>query len=316
MDRRFHDLNVCFEVWDDWHRVRGDMDKVDAWEDEVAGMREKLGGLLRELERVGPGGTGITREYVDDVEQRCAALEIISRSFGGYREWMYKEKIMPTICASANAIMAYITGDRPLFLENRILKNDANVIHFAWFLRDGITAPPIEKASGFQRFIAGLAIRIALGQIGAAGIKCPQLFIDEGFTSADYDNRSRVDDFLKQLRKLYSHIIIVTHLEEVQACATHSITVNRKGAGTLSCLREGPFPAVRIEKKRRYVKKYAPAMSLREWASQPDDAIAVARPFRSKLGSRTSGSGSSSASDTGGEVVKKKVVMKKKVEGA
>lgn len=293
MDREFKDLSACFEVWDDWLWVRAEMGNVGAWEDEVARMREKLGGLLAELERIGPGGNGVTREFIEDVEQRHAALEIISRSFGGYREWMYREKIMPTICASANFIMQQITGDRPLTLENRILKNDANIIHFAWFLRDGITAPPIEKASGFQRFIAGLAIRISLGQIGAAGIKCPQLFIDEGFTSADCDNRSRVQDFLKQLRTLYSHIIIVTHLDEVQACATHSITVDRKGAGTLSRIREGPQPAVHVKRKRSYAKKRGKAMTLTEW---------------------NAGMGSSSSSEAGSEgtgVVKKKVVMKK-----
>lgn len=75
--------------------------------------------------------------------------------------------------------------------------------------------------------ISGFAMRISLAQLGATSIKSFQLFIDEGFTACDAENRSRVGDLLKDLSHKYKQIIIVSHLEDINACAHEHIHITR-----------------------------------------------------------------------------------------
>jgi exonuclease SbcC len=98
------------------------------------------------------------------------------------------------------------------------------------------TAPPMEKASGFQRFLCGLAVRIALGGIGAAGTKPKQLFLDEGFTSCDQTNLAKVPDMLKTLLQLYDGIVLVTHLEELKDGGDAIIPIKRDEVSGISTL--------------------------------------------------------------------------------
>jgi hypothetical protein len=100
-----------------------------------------------------------------------------------------------------------------------------------------ITAiPPIEKASGFQRFIAGLAIRIALGMAGATGTKPCQLFLDEGFTSCDSYNLAKVPDFMRTLLQLYDGIMLVTHLDDLKDIVDVTVQIQRDEERGLSKL--------------------------------------------------------------------------------
>jgi hypothetical protein len=100
-----------------------------------------------------------------------------------------------------------------------------------------ITAiPPIEKASGFQRFIAGLAIRIALGMAGATGTKPCQLFLDEGFTSCDSYNLAKVPDFMRTLLQLYDGIMLVTHLDDLKDIVDVTVQIQRDEEQGLSKL--------------------------------------------------------------------------------
>jgi hypothetical protein len=96
--------------------------------------------------------------------------------------------------------------------------------------------PPIEKASGFQRFIAGLAIRIALGMAGATGTKPCQLFLDEGFTSCDSYNLAKVPDFMRTLLQLYDGIMLVTHLDDLKDIVDVTVQIQRDDERGLSKL--------------------------------------------------------------------------------
>ena len=67
---------------------------------------------------------------------------------------------------------------------------------FNWLINDGKNKPSIEKASGFQRFIMGLAIKITLSNLGVSKLRCSQLFIDEGFTSCDKEHLEKVKGYV------------------------------------------------------------------------------------------------------------------------
>ena len=149
-----------------------------------------------------------------------------------------------------------ISTSRPLYIKS-VINNDSSSspLQCTWFIKDGNNTIPISKASGFQKSMIGFAIRISLCQIGATSIKPSQLFIDEGFTACDHDNRSRVGDLLQNLLShfKYRQLIIVTHLEDINAYAHHHIYITR--AQDSSILQFGQPPQNAKIKRKKHIKK-------------------------------------------------------------
>ena len=151
------------------------------------------------------------------MEKRATIFAKISEHLDGFVAHLYETKVIPKIQNFTNHVMGLI--DPNLTLEGKMNKGAlewtiANAVGNA----DGSIRPPIEKASGFQRFICGLAVRMALGSsgVGAASTKPAQLFLDEGFTSCDSVNLAKVPHLLNTLLQLYNGILLVTHLEDLK----------------------------------------------------------------------------------------------------
>lgn len=153
---------------------------------------------------------------VEEIKKDFILLTCLCESFKGYKEWLYREHVGKLIQRKVNDVLEYICDERPLFLEYDWLdKTEA----LSWFIRDGTSRPVIEKASGFQRFIVGVAMRVAINQIGLNRVCFKEFFIDEGFTACDVDNLEKVPDFLRGLLQFYDNIYLATHLEELKVFA-------------------------------------------------------------------------------------------------
>jgi DNA repair exonuclease SbcCD ATPase subunit/DNA repair exonuclease SbcCD nuclease subunit len=174
-------------------------------------------------------------ELLQNIKDDYDDLVYILAAFEGYREWLYKENIAPTIQNHVNRILELICEERPLYLECEWL--DA-IDTLSWFIRDGSSKVIIQKASGFQRFIVGIAMRVAINQIGLSRVRFNELFIDEGFTACDSDNLERVPEFLKGLLRFYNSIYLATHLEDLKSCADKHIFIKRFDDG-LSLIQHG-----------------------------------------------------------------------------
>lgn len=165
----------------------------------------------------------------------------ISESFEGYREWLYTDNIGPIIQKRVNEILEMICDERPLSLECEWL----DVIDtLSWFIRDCGSKVIIQKASGYQRFIIGIAMRVAINQIGLSRMRFNELFIDEGFTSCDIDNLERVPEFLRGLLRYYGSIYLATHLEDLKVCADNHIYIKRDDNG-LSQIQYGDIKMIK-----------------------------------------------------------------------
>ena len=196
-----------------------------AWKTENEKMRQTQL-LVRELEtRCGNKVEGVDLSGIKSVMEVVAYL---SDTFDGYREWLYKSHIAPLIEKNVNSVLQMICEERPLRLEGEWLDKISTL---SWFVRDGSSRPVIEKASGFQRFIVGMACRVAFHQIGFCRIQYDQLFLDEGFTSCDSDNLEKVPDFLRSLLQMYDSIYLATHLDELKICADSQIVIDRDLSG-------------------------------------------------------------------------------------
>jgi DNA repair exonuclease SbcCD ATPase subunit len=200
----------------------------------------------------------VAQEALRVIEIRQELLAHLSDAFKGYREWLYRNKLGPLIQEAVNELLVNICDGRPLSLEPEWLPA---IDTFSWFLRDGVSRTIIEKASGFQRFITGMAMRVAMSRLGIAGQTLYEnLIIDEGFTACDGENLEKVPAFLKALiaDQKYKGVVLATHLEELKACGDKQISIERDGISGISALRAGPVRIVLssvVEKAKRGKKK-------------------------------------------------------------
>jgi DNA repair exonuclease SbcCD ATPase subunit len=146
------------------------------------------------------------------------------------------------------ALQGKAPANEPLFLEAEWL----NAIDtFAWFLRDGTSRPIIEKASGFQRFIVGMAMRIAMSRLGICKVVYEQLFIDEGFTACDGPNLEKTPAFLRGLLTSYKGVMLATHLEELKSCGDEQVVIRRPELSGIASISAGNLRQVAAVPSKR-----------------------------------------------------------------
>ncbi len=86
---------------------------------------------------------------------------------------------------------------------------------------------PLELCSGMERFISGLAIRVALMNI--CNLPRPQfLVIDEGLGSLDHDNLQSIYMMFDYLKTQFDFIILISHLETSRDIVDNLIDIKKE----------------------------------------------------------------------------------------
>jgi len=193
------------------------------------------------------------RKALKEIAMRKELLEALSGAFQKYREWLYIQKVGPLIKQSVNRLLVGICEDRPLYLEP-VWRNDGDT--FSWFLKDADSRVPINKASGFQQFIIGMAMRIALGRLGICGHTIyKNLIIDEGFTACDASNLEKVPAFLKGLLTDYDGVLLATHLVSLKSAGHRQVVIQRNELTGVSQIQEGTLCVIEMEEKKKRGRK-------------------------------------------------------------
>lgn len=173
----------------------------------------------------------ILNSYASMIRSRLKLVEHVFTMFSGFKQWVYANKVIPYLTNFTNNIVSTICDTRHIQLIGKMVGNNP-----CWFIGDTHISP-IEKSSGFQKFILGLAIRIALSKFGTTGMLSMQLFIDEGFTACDSENISKIPRFLNNLLSMYPHgIMLVSHMDDIKICAKMNVNLSRGLLeGTTNC---------------------------------------------------------------------------------
>jgi DNA repair exonuclease SbcCD ATPase subunit len=251
---RLNNIYKAYPIWNNWKQIVEEESSISL--------------KIKELETIinGANNSSSDSQMVDMIElannitHDIDDITYISQVFDEYRDWLYKEQIVPLIQKKVNSVLEMICDDRPLYLECDWLK-ETKGCYLSWFIRDGCSRPVIQKASGFQRFIIGIAMRVAINQIGLSKMHYNEFFIDEGFTACDSDNLEKVPDFLKGLLSYYNSIYLATHLEELKGCTDNHIFIKRDESG-LSQIQYGDAKWIKeIESTNTNKKKGRPPKS-------------------------------------------------------
>ena len=88
---------------------------------------------------------------------------------------------------------------------------------------------PIELSSGYERFIASIAIRVAFSEISNLP-KCNILTIDEGFSTLDPEHLSSMSVLFSVLKNHYDFIIVISHNETIKDFVDKTIEISHDGS--------------------------------------------------------------------------------------
>ena len=142
-------------------------------------------------------------------------------SKNGIPAYILKNKL-PEINTELNNILAGIVSFR-ILLETEVGSNTLDV-----FIEDKDSRRVIELASGMEKMIASLAIRVAL--ITLSSLPKPDIFmLDEGFGSLDSSNVAKVIELLQTIKSRFKSILIISHVEEIKEAASNILTIYDNG---------------------------------------------------------------------------------------
>lgn len=188
------------------------MRRCETERSEMARTGESMDALLTTITRAS--------RFIEAVEPTLKELKAL----------VYERHILPSVVNEANWLLQRIFGDRDFELRFEFKQHIAH-----WYVLDEGNAIRTEKLSGAQHFAVGLCMRLALSSLGVSKIQCDQLFIDEGFCGFDTENLRRVPELLHGLKRLFSEITVVSHLEEIRECVDEVISINRSnGISTIT----------------------------------------------------------------------------------
>jgi DNA repair exonuclease SbcCD ATPase subunit len=196
-------------------------------------------------------------------EGRRQSLAVLEEKFmgdrttsDGIREFLYKSHIIPLLEKTINEFLELACENLRVSIEYA-----SKTLTLALSTSPNIATPSLNgsmnMASGYQRFIVGLAVRAALAKIGAVGHNLQHFFIDEGFAAWDAANLGRAATVLKALKEFvgYHDIILMSHTDANNTLADTIINISAI-EGCASVLRWGAaYPASPTKPVKKRTKK-------------------------------------------------------------
>lgn len=102
------------------------------------------------------------------------------------------------------------------------------------YINYGDSKRVIELASGMEKMLASLAIRVALINVSSL-TKTDMLIIDEGFGTLDEMNVEACSRLLESLKKWFRNIIVISHVDAIKDAVDNSLDIVKNEKNTKVC---------------------------------------------------------------------------------
>jgi DNA repair exonuclease SbcCD ATPase subunit len=168
--------------------------------------------------------------YIDGIKQKMSdvkELEEKNRLYTYYLDAVKRDgipyelisKALPVIESEINNILGQVV-DFGITLEMDGKSINAKIVYEdqEW---------PLEMCSGMEKFVSGLAIRVAL--INVCNLPRPNfLVVDEGFGTLDADNLSSLFMMMQYLKTQFDFIWMISHLEQMRDIVDGLIEIKKE----------------------------------------------------------------------------------------
>lgn len=195
--------------------LESDVNDLDA---KRIGLSEKSGRVINEL-----------RKAIKDYEQykktkaEWKIYEMLGQAFS--KKGIPLQIIMsqlPVINSEISRILQEAVG----FTVELEADLDSNAMDV--YINYGDSRRIIELASGMEKMMASLAIRVALINVSTLP-KTDILIIDEGFGALDSGNIEACTRLLESMKKWFKHILIISHVDAVKDVVDNVIDITKSG---------------------------------------------------------------------------------------
>ena len=191
---------------------------IEAREKEIRELFISLGGKNEKLKTM----TKDRIECKGDLE-KLKIYETVQQAFSknGIPAMVLKTQL-PAINMELAKILDNVV-DFKVSLETDISSNVMDV-----YIEDGHSRRIIELASGMEKMICSLALRVAL--INLSSLSRPDIFIiDEGFGTLDQESMIKCMDLLTMFKSYFRTIMVITHVDPIKEVADKIIDIYNDG---------------------------------------------------------------------------------------
>ena len=208
-------------------------------DNETREVQEKINSVRSEIEKLEKKQTSIIEivatikinieRFISDRENHNSIKQQM-RSYDRFMQAVSRKGIpskimmskLPVINTEISNILQGVV-DFTVSLETDMATNAMDI-----YIDYGDSKRIIELASGMEKMISSLAIRVAL--INTSSLtKTNMMIIDEGFGSLDATNLEACTRLLESLKKWFKNIIVISHVDAVKDCVDNSVDIIKKG---------------------------------------------------------------------------------------
>jgi DNA repair exonuclease SbcCD ATPase subunit/DNA repair exonuclease SbcCD nuclease subunit len=203
-------LNKCH------YKIEQTQKKIDTCDAATLELVKSVGSYEQKIETIKE-----QKQEYQDLQTEFAAyhLFMICMHPNGIAYDVIKKKI-PVINEEIAKVLANIV-DFEVFFEAAGNKFDINIKHPKYEER------PIEMASGAEKSLSAMAIRLAL--LGVSSLPKSDLFIlDEPGTALDEDNMSGFIQILELIKVYFKNVLLISHLDSLKDCVDMQIVIEKK----------------------------------------------------------------------------------------
>ena len=204
------ELNNCH------YSIEQTKDNIESCETSTLQLVKLLGSQEQKLQNLKE-----QKQEYQDLQTEFAAYDLYMRCMhpNGIAYDVIKKKI-PVINSEIAKVLANIV-EFEVFFEASGNKFDISIKHPQYDER------PIEMASGAEKSLSAMAIRLAL--LGVSSLPTGDLFIlDEPGTALDEDNMSGFIQILELIKVYFKNVLLISHLDSLKDCVDMQIVIDKK----------------------------------------------------------------------------------------
>ena len=202
-------------------------------------LKEKISILNQEIQQIDAERLSAAQQQGEALKERKTLREEKKKYANLRKQWRVYETFMRAV--SKKGVPAQIIKSQLPMINSEISKILTGVVEFKAeldvdpnssamdvYIDYGDSRRIIELASGMEKMISSLAIRVALLNVSTLP-KTNLLIIDEGFGTLDENSASACNRLLTSLKKWFKNILVITHVDTVKDVADNVLEIEKIG---------------------------------------------------------------------------------------